>query len=104
MIVLPETLKIGGYTVSVQHEAHLMNDNEQCGYFSPREMAIAIDPDMCDDLQIGILVHEILEAVKEIYHIDALKTDHHAIEQLGDALYQVMRENPAFVRLFKEEK
>jgi hypothetical protein len=70
-----------------------MTDDDNCGSFNTRTMEILIDPDLCPELQYGVFCHEVIEAIKEIYSIDCLKADHHPINQLGEALHQVIRDN-----------
>lgn len=95
--MIPETVKIGGYTIKVRYAKNMMLDEADCGNFNARTMEITIDPEMCPELQYGVFCHEIFEAMKEIYHIDSLKKDHHAIEQLGEALHQILRDNPGIL-------
>jgi hypothetical protein len=91
--MIPESVKVGGYTVSVRFAKGLMTDDNNCGSFNARTMEISIDPELCPELQYGVFCHELIEAVKEIYAIDCLKADHHPINQLGEALHQVLRDN-----------
>jgi hypothetical protein len=91
--MIPKTVKIGAYTVEVKHARGLMTDEENMGNFNGRTMEINIDPDMTENLQYGIFCHEVIEAVKTIYDIEALAKDHHAITQLGEALHQILRDN-----------
>jgi hypothetical protein len=92
--MIPNSVKIGGYEVKIQHVKNLMTDNEEAGNFNPRTMVISLDPELSDQIMHGVFYHEIIEGIKEIYHIDCLKKDHHPIDQLGDALYQFLRDNP----------
>jgi hypothetical protein len=91
--LIPKTVKIGGYTVKVRYAKGLMTDESNCGCFNGRTMEITIDPDLCDEMQYGVFCHELIEAAKEIYSIDCLKADHHPINQLGEALHQILRDN-----------
>lgn len=91
--MIPESVKIGGYAVKVVFVKNLMTDEDRCGCFSPRTMVISIDPDCCAELQYAVFCHELIEAIKEIYSIDCLKADHHPINQLGEALHQLLRDN-----------
>lgn len=91
--MIPDSIKIGAYTVKVVYVKNIMMDDGTCGTFNARTMEIAIDPEMCPEFQYGIFMHEVIEAIKEIYHIDALKADHHAIEVLGEALNALLTDN-----------
>lgn len=94
---IPEKIKIGAYDVKVQYTKNLMTDKSECGNFSPRVMEIRIDPDICEQLQSGVLLHEIIEGITDIYHITCLKENHTAIEQISEALHQLIRDNPGLM-------
>jgi hypothetical protein len=91
--MIPKSMKIGGYTVAIVYVKGLISDEGNSGNFNERTMEISMDPDLCEEMQYGVLYHELIEAVKSIYHIECLKTDHHAISQLGEALHQILRDN-----------
>lgn len=90
---LPDYIKIGAYSVKVRYVPNLMTDDGECGNYNPRTQEISIDPDLSPDMQYGILYHEMIEAIKSIYSIECLEKDHQAINQLGEALHQVLRDN-----------
>jgi|WetSurMetagenome_2_1015567.scaffolds.fasta_scaffold1293692_2 hypothetical protein len=92
--MIPQTVKIGGYTVKVEFAKNQMTDKDQCGSYNSRTKTITIDPDLTDQLIFGVFMHEIVEAFADIHSIESLQADHHAINQLGEATHQLLRDNP----------
>jgi hypothetical protein len=70
--MIPETVKIGAYVIKIQYTKNLITDDDNLGNFNGRTMVISIDPDMSEQLQYGTFIHEVIEAIKSIYNIDAL--------------------------------
>ena len=95
--MIPTTVKIGGYTVTVRYAPHTMTDEGICGAYNSRIKEIVLDPDLGDETMHGVFIHEVVEAIKDIYHTECLRDDHHAINQLGESLHQVLRDNPEIV-------
>ena len=91
--MIPESLKIGGYTVKVRMKENLLRDCGCCGRFTPCEKLIEIDPAMTEEMRWGTLYHELIEAITEIYCIKPLAEHHSAIDVLGEVLHQVCRDN-----------
>lgn len=91
--MIPESVKIGAYTVKVRMRENLMRDNGCCGRFTPCEKLIEIDPVMTEEMRWGTFYHELVEAITEIYSIKALAEHHGAIDILGEVLHQICRDN-----------
>jgi len=91
--MIPPSIKVGGYTVWIQFVRHTMTDEGNCGSYNARTKTITIDPDLNEESKYGIFMHELVEAIKDIYFIECLREDHHAINLLGEAFHQVMRDN-----------
>lgn len=100
---LPSQIKIGAYIVKVQFVENLMTDDGTCGNYNNRTQVISLDPVLEGAFLYGVFLHEVVEAIKSIYHIECLKTDHHAIDQLGEALNQLLRDNGSFI-LYNDPK
>lgn len=90
---MPDSVKIGAYTVRVVYVENLMKDVNACGQYVPREKLIQIDPSMCPEQQYGTFCHELVEAIVEIYELPSLTSNHHDIVLMGEALHQVLRDN-----------
>jgi hypothetical protein len=91
--MIPETIKIGAYTVTVIFKDDLLRDQGCCGRFLPCEKRIEIDNGMCSEMQWGTFYHEIIEAVSEIYCVQPLAEHHDSINLLGEVLHQILRDN-----------
>ena len=95
--MIPKTVKIGGYTVNVVYVQNMIPDNAACGQYIPRTKTIQIDPSSCVDQQYATFIHEMIEAITEIYELPSLTNNHHDIVLLGEALHQILRDNPVIV-------
>jgi hypothetical protein len=91
--MIPETIRVGAYTITVKRVKNIILDDQNAGTFNPRTMEIQIDENICEPFRYGVLWHEIVEAIKHIYAIKALDADHDAICSLGEALNQLMVDN-----------
>ena len=96
-LVIPDSVKIGAYTVKVQIVDNLLRDQGCCGRFIPCNKSIEIDSAMVIEMQWGTFYHELVEAMTEIYTIQALAENHEAIDILGEVLHQILRDNPVMV-------
>lgn len=91
--MIPETIKIGAYTITVTFKDDLLRDQACCGRFLPCEKRIEIDTSMCSEMQWGTFYHEVIEAVTEIYTIQSLSDNHEHINLLGEVIHQILRDN-----------
>jgi len=86
---LPDEVKVGPYSIKVEVVDNLVVDREHGGEYSPRELKICLDSSL-RKRHGEILIHEIIEAIKDIYN---LNINHDDIMVLGVVLYQVLKEN-----------
>ncbi|MEG3071033.1 MAG: hypothetical protein HQP61_02200 [Peptococcaceae bacterium] len=86
---IPKILKIGPHSICVSVKEGLTVDRDHCGEYSPRELAITLDASLAKRHD-EILLHEIIEAVCDIYDLDI---DHHHLTVLSSALCQVLKDN-----------
>jgi len=89
MLKIPDKIKIGGFNVEVKFKENLVVDRQHGGEYSPRELAIYLDPAL-EKRHSEILLHEIIECICDAYD---LEMDHHYIMVLGRALCQVLKDN-----------
>ena len=87
---IPDKIKIGGFTVSIEESRNLIADRQELGNYTPRTQTIALDSDCTDQQKEETLLHEILEAIVAIYDI---KLDHHVLSLLATVLHQVLKDN-----------
>ncbi|MGD0535920.1 MAG: hypothetical protein ABR999_10870 [Methanoregula sp.] len=95
--MIPETIRIGGYDVKIEYVNNMIPDSAAYGQYIPRMKTIQLDPGVCEQQKHSTFIHELLEAIVEIYELDALKENHHEIVLLGEALYQLLKDNPGVV-------
>ena len=93
MIELPRTVRVGAYDVTVEFKDNLTLDEESPGFFNSRDMNIQLDPAFGDGPIRGIFIHEVVEAIVNIYGLDGLKDDHEELSRLAEGLHQVLRDN-----------
>ena len=86
---LPDTVKIGPYSIKVEVVDNLTVDREHGGEYSPRELKISLDSSL-RKRHGEIFIHEIIEAINDIYN---LRINHDDMMVLGVVLYQVIKEN-----------
>lgn len=86
---LPKKVKIGPYEIKVEVVENLAVDREHGGEYSPRELKISLDSSL-RKRHGEILMHEIIEAINDIYN---LSIKHEDMMVLGIALYQLLIDN-----------
>ncbi len=92
---IPSTVKVGGHTYTVQRRIWEERDDVD-GQTLHRLRLIRLDgrdPDPRDTL-----VHEILHVIDYVYNAGQL--DEGTVRRLGEGIYQVLRDNPVWVRSF----
>ncbi len=91
MVKLPKTLKIGGLHYSVQRPDLIYEEgNTNLGEQQLLGLLIRINRKLPDDQQFSTLLHEILEAINQMF---ALELEHKQIDTLEAALFQVLEDN-----------
>jgi len=90
------TLKILGHFVEVYEDDNLINDRSAYGEWIYRKLYIAIDGSTVRPVQQEKLWHEIIEAINEM---DELNLNHHQIQSLATALYQITNDNDIYLFL-----
>lgn len=91
--MIPDRIKVGGYTVIVKYVPNLMTDHQAVGMYCPRTKEIHLDPASSEEQLYATFLHEIIEAITEIYELQSLTDKHHDIVLLSEALHQILRDN-----------
>jgi hypothetical protein len=94
---IPEKIKIGGFTVDVEFVENLMLEDNHRGEYSLRTQIIKIDKATTKQSIEETFIHEMLEAMTNIYDIDIAHKD---LSNLATVLHQVIKDNP---EVFKTE-
>jgi len=90
-MVLPDTIRLGGYTYAVKLKAALSRDEGALAHSCGNALEIEIDSTIPEQNQESALLHEIIEQINYRYE---LKLRHSQITTLETALYQVLRDHP----------
>lgn len=85
-------IKIAGYRVKILIDKKLMGNEARLGEYSPFEQRIKIASGLTKQQKDETLIHEILEAINDIYE---LGLDHNEqLCKLSVALHQILVDNP----------
>ena len=113
---LPKTVKIGGidYKIKLYDTYSFLGGSTLTevldGEFNLDKQIISLATKQKDNNElisterlITVLLHEILHGIFYHYLEDYTENEEHLVTQLAKGLYQVLKENPNLINLFKEE-
>jgi hypothetical protein len=84
-------IKIAGFQVNVKDAPNLMLEKDNEGEYAPLSQEIKIDPLLTAQKRTAVLIHELLEAVNDIYKLDL---DHdNQLHSLSVAIHQIITDN-----------
>jgi hypothetical protein len=89
--MIPDKVKIGGFTWPVVYEDNLQSLRERAGECRFIDQVIAIATPTTRERKEEVFIHEVLEAIKHLYEI---KIDHDNLSRLAVVLHQVIKDNP----------
>ncbi|MDD5064948.1 MAG: hypothetical protein PHQ35_09375 [Phycisphaerae bacterium] len=96
--MLPEKVKIGGFTWPVVYEDNLQSLRERAGEARFIDQVIAMSKTNTSERKQEVFIHEILEIIKHLYEI---KLDHDNLSRIAVVLHQIIKDNPGIFD-FKE--
>lgn len=86
-----DTIKIGGYFVTVVEDANLIANSARIGEYSPVEQVIKLSKGLTHQQRKETLIHEILESINDIYE---LNLDHdEQLCKLSVVIHQIIEDN-----------
>jgi len=88
---IPEKVKIGGYTISIHFKNMDDENRENMGEYHHFTQEIWLDERMTVQQCEEVFIHELLEAIKDIY---ILKYPHGVLNTIGVALHTIIKDNP----------
>ncbi len=88
-------IKIGGYVVSIQYSDTILPNNNNVGEYSPFEQKITIANGLSKQHQQETLIHEVLEAINDIYEL-GLEHDEQLCK-LSVILHQLLTEDKSYL-------
>lgn len=83
-------ITIGGHVILIEEEKNFTRDHNAYGEWRPGLLKIVIDADLPDTLKNETILHEILEAITEIYDIEI---KHHKLLILSVVLHQILTDS-----------
>ena len=88
---IPSQIKIGGLVFDVKESTLGYTDkDEDWGAFSLNKLTIWISSELTQEQKETALIHEIIEAINEMFD---LELDHTKICIIENTLYQVLKDN-----------
>lgn len=89
---VPKSIRVAGfdYKIKVVDTDGLSGDYGQCRH---DEKEMVLDNIKHHDSLMSHLLHEVIEAINNVYDLDL---EHHKIELLETALFQVLKDNDCF--------
>ena len=90
-------IRVLGQDIPVFFDKNL-NHGEDLGHFCPVSNSISLNKTAPHDVQMSTLLHEIIEVI--VFKME-IKIEHRDISTLENVLFQVLRENQGFAKLFR---
>lgn len=91
---IPEKIKIGGYTIIVRRTD--MEARGTLGEYHRFNQEIWLDKRLTEQCAEEIFIHEILEAIKDIYSLDY---PHEILNLYGVVLHAIITDNPELMEV-----
>ena len=85
-MIIPESIDIGGHTITIHFQEGLVSYNQAYGLFDPTNLRIIIDSDLNASVQNETFWHEVVEALN--FFTEA-EMDHNKIQTFGVLLHQI---------------
>jgi hypothetical protein len=89
-MIIPKQIKIHGIWYTVELVSGLRADDDCSGRILPTKAKILLDDSMCADITKAVLIHEVLEVIKEE---NQLKMPHRSLQTMATQLYGVIQNN-----------
>lgn len=84
------TIRISGINYIIELIPDLSEEQECTGKVIGKKCKILLDKDMCEDMILATLLHEVIEIINGE---NQLKLEHHVIQTLATQIYQVLQDN-----------
>lgn len=96
MSIHKKQIKIAGYKISISESANLIANESRIGEYSPFEQTIKIATGLTKQQEIETLIHEVLEAINDIYGL-GLNHDEQLCK-LSVAIHQIITDNKDLIQ------
>lgn len=95
--IMIEKIKIGGYSISIGHDDTIIANYGHVGEYSPIGQKISIATGLSKQHQQETLIHEVLEAINDIYEL-GLEHDEQLCK-LSVILHQIVNDNKNLINV-----
>jgi len=86
-MIIPDTVKVGGYVYKVIRDKKLAKLNGEANH---EKLTIHLDKGLLKQVEEGTFIHEILHVVDSVFNNNSLTEAQ--VERLSEGLYQVIKE------------
>lgn len=93
-MIIPPSITLFGFEIKTVYSPTLLMDRGIYGEYCSRTMTITIDSNLSDQRKALNYCHELVEAVRDINHLDMEERE---VQAMGLALYQVIEMAPIFI-------
>ncbi len=90
-MIIPKGLKIGGHNITINIRELDSSDDSGMRQMRKNKDVIVIDTDLPRSQQEATLLHE-------IFHVINIELDEKEVEFLAQAFYQIIADNPPFLK------
>jgi hypothetical protein len=97
---IPETITLAGFRIKTIYNPTLLADRERYGEYCSRTMTITIDSNLSQQRKALTYVHELVEAIQDIYHLDM---DENVIQAVGIGIHEIILQNNILFAQFTED-
>jgi hypothetical protein len=97
---IPESITLSGFRIKTLYNPTLLADRERYGEYCSRTMTITLDSNLSDQRKALTYVHELVEAIKDINHVDM---DESTIQAVGIGIHQIILQNNILFAQITEE-
>jgi hypothetical protein len=90
-------IKVGGFNVKLEDGTQALTYQSLAGTFQGGNNTIYIRTDFCEELQAQSLLHEVGHAIESVY-LEADQLSEAQLSAFTQGWFQVLRDNPEFIR------
>ena len=87
---IPPMVELFGFRIRTVYDNTLLADRGRYGEYCSRQMTITIDSNLSEQRKALTYVHELVEAIKDINHVDM---DESTIQAVGIGIHQIILQN-----------
>ena len=93
MFKIPDYIELNKLKIKINLDPHLLADTGNFGDYNTRTLTITLSETLSDQKKGIILLHEIIEAIVDIYALDLKQTE---IQALGLAFHELLMQGKLY--------